>query len=198
MASIWSRIKAVSGLFSSKLPIVEDVKRATKAQNIKLGVSQKTIVYILKTAKRLGLSTPKWSVRKFQEAQTGVPLEVRAKEYKAGTRAKKTYQSKTKYPKRTITSAGRKLEYEDILWGDLPKYFERMKKYGKVQFKALGETEKKYEGNEGQWRTIRSNGGTEIKDFYDKINSETGFEGFSAHNLPTKGSFIVWKNSRKH
>jgi hypothetical protein len=198
MASIWSRIKAASGLFSSKLPIVEDVKRATKAQNIKLGVSQKTIVYILKTAKRLGLSTPKWSVRKFQEAQTGVPLEVRAKEYKAGTRAKKTYQSQTKYPKRSIGPTGRKLEYENILWGDLPKYFKRMEKYGKVQFKALGETERKYEGNEGQWRTIRSNGGTEIKDFYDKINSETGFEGFSAHNLPTKGSFIVWKNSRKH
>jgi hypothetical protein len=197
MASIWSRIKAVSGLFSSKLPILEDIRPATAAENLKLGLTAKTRVYISKTVKRVTSLTKRWSVRRVQEVKTGVSLETRAKEYKAGTREKKTYQSRTKYPKRTITSSGRKLEYEDILWGDLPKYFERMKKYGKVQFKALGETERKYEGNEGQWRTIRSNGGAYLKDFYDQINSETGFEGFSARNLPTKGSFVVWKNSRR-
>ena len=196
MSLLGSIIRGVRGLFSRKAVIVPDNwVKATGAQLVKLGATNKSERYVKEGVKNPTLSISK---RQYQQAQTGVRLETRAAQYKAGTRAKKTFQSRTKYPKRSVSSAGRKLEYENIPWSDLPKYFERMEKYGKVQFKALGETERKYEGNEGQWRTIRSNGGTEIKDFYDKINSETGFEGFSARNLPTKGAFVVWKNTRRH
>ncbi len=65
-------------------------RKATKAELARMGATEKSERYVPKDAKRIGSNFKAWlSKRRYQQLQTGVTLERRAKEIRAGERVSK-------------------------------------------------------------------------------------------------------------